>query len=262
MKKRILLLCAALVMLSASALAAPYGGSRQHHRYEPKQNFFNGFGIGFGYSFSSYRTVDLTTEEPTSSAMLHGFTLGLTKDFTLIPKSFYFQTGLNYIYQNDSRNEDIGNLKIRLIGDREEHYLALPLKFKYKLELVDNIGLIVDAGPTLLVGLASEFDYRTRISESVTRSSSYDLYTGKVKTNGSSPLFNLEQWMADSGMYPYGKMSRFDVMLGASVGAEFFDILEARVGYDWGLVNRYMKEVADIYSLRRGQFTLSVGIRF
>ena len=51
-------------------------------------------------------------------------------------------------------------------------------------------------------------------------------------------------------------------MLGASVGAQFFDIIEARIGYDWGLVNRYMKEVADIYSLRRGQFTLSVGIRF
>jgi hypothetical protein len=51
-------------------------------------------------------------------------------------------------------------------------------------------------------------------------------------------------------------------MLGASVGAHFFHVLEVRLGYDWGLINRYRKDIADLYSMRRGQFTLSAGIRF
>jgi hypothetical protein len=63
-------------------------------------------------------------------------------------------------------------------------------------------------------------------------------------------------------MYPEGRIGRFDVMLGASVGAHFFHVLEVRVGYDWGLINRYRKDIADLYTMRRGQFTLSAGIRF
>ena len=51
-------------------------------------------------------------------------------------------------------------------------------------------------------------------------------------------------------------------MLGASVGAHFFEILEVRLGYDWGLLSRSRKDVADEYALRRGQFTLSLGLRF
>ena len=68
--------------------------------------------------------------------------------------------------------------------------------------------------------------------------------------------------MKNSGMYPKGRLDRGDVMLGASVGAHFFHLLEVRIGYDYGLLNRYRNEVADVYSMHRGQFTLSAGIRF
>lgn len=223
---------------------------------------FDGVGLTFGYTNSSYRQVDLAADEPMSSAVLHGFKVGLTKDVTLIPDSFFFQFGLGYIFQNDSRDENLNELKIRLIGDREEHYMYLPIRLKYNLALVDDITLTFDAGPTLLMGLSSKFNYRTRLPDQTAVSASYNIFNGKVQSHGSSTLFNLEKWMQNSGMYPYGKVGRFDVMLGASVGAVFFDILEARVGYDWGLLNRYKGEIGEIYSLRRGQFTLAVGIRF
>ena len=63
-------------------------------------------------------------------------------------------------------------------------------------------------------------------------------------------------------MLPEGALRRFDVMLGASIGADFFEVLEVRLGYDWGLINRYKKEIAQDLKMRRGQFNLLVAIRF
>ena len=226
---------------------------------------FRGIGLTFGYVNSNYRTLDLATDDATTSGLLHGFTLGLTKDFSLLPHALYFQTGLNYIYQNDPRNENykipLTDMSVRLVGDREEHHLGIPLRLKYDLHLLDRVGLTFDAGPTLLMGLSSKYQYKTKLEDNVA-SVDYNLYNGQVKASGGSSFFDLEDWMQNSGMYPEGRLGRFDVMLGASVGAHFFHVLEVRIGYDYGLINRYRKEIADMYSMRRGQFTLSAGIRF
>ena len=226
---------------------------------------FRGIGLTFGYVNSNYRTLDLATDESTTSGLLHGFTLGLTKDFSLLPHALYFQTGLNYIYQNDPRNENykipLTDMSVRLVGDREEHHLGIPLRLKYDLHLLDRVGLTFDAGPTLLMGLSSKYQYKTKLADSVL-AVDYNLYNQKITASGSSSLFDLEDWMAKSEMYPEGRLGRFDVMLGASVGAHFFHVLEVRIGYDYGLINRYRKEIADLYTMRRGQFTLSAGIRF
>lgn len=270
MRKVLLAIVAALMVVSFDADAQRHS---VRHSVRPSHNhnggngsFFKGIGLTFGYTGSSYKTVDLATDEPTSSAALHGFTAGITKDFTLLRHALYFQTGLNYIFQNDPRNETIKipatDLALRLVGDREEHYLALPLRLKYDLHVADNIGVTFDAGPTLLMGLSSKYIYRARLSDIATTSVEYNMYSGKIKTTGSSPLFDLQDWMNDSGMYPHGRLGRGDVMLGAAVGAHFFHVLEVRIGYDYGLVNRYRKDVDDIYSMHRGQFTLSAGIRF
>ena len=226
---------------------------------------FRGIGLTFGYVNSNYRTLDLATDDVTTSGLLHGFTLGLTKDFSLLPHALYFQTGLNYIYQNDPRNENykipLTDMSVRLVGDREEHHLGIPLRLKYDLHLLDRVGLTFDAGPTLLMGLSSKYQYKTKLADSVL-AVDYNLYNQKITASGSSSLFDLEDWMAKSEMYPEGRLGRFDVMLGASVGAHFFHVLEVRIGYDYGLINRYRKEIADLYTMRRGQFTLSAGIRF
>ena len=226
---------------------------------------FRGIGLTFGYVNSNYRTLDLATDDVTTSGLLHGFTLGLTKDFSLLPHALYFQTGLNYIYQNDPRNENykipLTDMSVRLVGDREEHHLGIPLRLKYDLHLLDRVGLTFDAGPTLLMGLSSKYQYKTKLADSVL-AVDYNLYNQKITASGSSSLFDLEDWMAKSEMYPEGRLGRFDVMLGASVGAHFFHVLEVRIGYDYGRINRYRKEIADLYTMRRGQFTLSAGIRF
>lgn len=266
MKQRILLVLVALLSIAVLDAAAQRNRPGRPDRHYTASEAFKGIGLTFGYVNSSYRTVDLGTDEPTSTSLLHGFTAGLTKDFTLLPHALYFQTGLNYIYQNQPRNQNINlpliEKPIRIVGDREEHYLALPLRLKYDLHAFDNIGFTFDAGPTLLCGLSSKLKYKTRLSEDAITAVDYNLYNQKVTTTGDMSVINLEEWMEKSGMYPEGRLGRFDVMLGASVGANFFHLLEVRLGYDWGLINRFRKEVADMYSMHRGQFTLSVGIRF
>jgi hypothetical protein len=261
-----------MTILAAILVMASFEAGAQRHDMRPSRphadhsgEFFKGIGLTFGYVNSNYRTVDLATDEPTTTPLLHGFTAGITKDFTLLRHALYFQTGLNYIYQDDSRNETIKmpgtDLALRLVGDREEHHLGIPLRLKYDLHLLDRVGLTFDAGPTLLMGLSSKYQYKTKLGDNVL-GVDYNLYNGKLNSTGDASGFDLEGWMEQSGMYPEGRLGRFDVMLGASVGAHFFHVLEVRVGYDWGLINRYRKDIADLYSMRRGQFTLSAGIRF
>ena len=259
MKLRFLTFIVALCALaSLHAEAQPMRPSRPGHAHSGA-DAFRGIGLTFGYVNSNYRTLDLATDDATTSGLLHGFTLGLTKDFSLLPHALYFQTGINYIYQNDPRNENIPGF--RIVGDREEHHLGIPLRLKYDLHLLDRVGLTFDAGPTLLMGLSSKFKYKAKLSDHVV-GVDYNLYNGKIDSTGDASIFDLGGWMEDSGMYPEGRLGRFDVMLGASVGAHFFHVLEVRIGYDWGLINRYRKDIADLYTMRRGQFTLSAGIRF
>lgn len=261
MKLRILTIIAALLAVALpDADAQGIRPMRPGHHHPSSPDAFRGIGLTFGYVNSNYKTLDLATDETTTSGLLHGFTLGLTKDFSLLPHALYFQTGLNYYYQNDPRNENIPG-GFRIVGDREEHHLGIPLRLKYDLHLLDRVGLTFDAGPTLLMGLSSKYQYKTKLGDQVL-GVDYNLYNGKLNSTGDASGFDLEGWMEQSGMYPEGRLGRFDVMLGASVGAHFFHVLEVRVGYDWGLINRYRKDIADLYSMRRGQFTLSAGIRF
>ena len=123
MKHRILAAALALLFIASfSAGAQNVRPARPGHHHG--EGAFRGIGLTFGYVNSSYRTVDLATDEPVSSGLLHGFTAGLTKDFTLLPHALYFQTGLNYIYQNDPRNETVKvpaiDLAIRVVGPPSE----------------------------------------------------------------------------------------------------------------------------------------------
>lgn len=261
--KRINIIALSVLMLIVSVEVSAQG--RYPHRHVSPAA--KGFGINFGYVHSSYRTTDWATDEVETSAGLDGFMAGLTKDFRLIPGALYFQTGLNYIYQNDSRNENVSvaglDTGIRVVGDRTEHYISLPLRLKYTMPVTDRIGLGVDVGPTLLMGLSSKMNYRTRYADGESSAVTYNIYKGEMGVNGElDGRWNLMEWVKQTGMLPDGTLKRFDVMLGAAIGADFFDILEVRIGYDWGLMNLYKKEVAEDLKMHRGQFNLSVAVRF
>lgn len=260
--KKIILAVMAAVLLAASAVAQP--ARRPHH---PMDRSAKGLGLTFGYVHSSYRTTDWATDEVVTSGGLDGFVAGINKDFRIIPRALYFQVGLNYMYQNDERNETVMlagfDTGIRVVGDRTEHYLGLPLRLKYTVPVTDRIGLSIDAGPTLLMGLSSNMRYRTRFTDGVSTGVTYNIYKAEMDTeNMKGDRWDIAQWVNDSGMLPEGRLQRGDIMMGAAIGADFFNLMEVRLGYDWGMINRYKKTVTEDLKMHRGQFTLSVGVRF
>lgn len=259
--KRYLIAAVAVLMLFTSFDASARGRKPQTQRYK---NPMDGFGLTFGYVHSSYRTTDWATDEVVKSAGLDGFRAGIIKDFTLIRDALYFQTALEYVYQNDARNEvmEVGDLAFRIIGDRNEHYVMVPLRLRYTYPVTPRVAIGADFGPSFLAGVASNMKYRTRISEDAISSATYDIYKGKFIDSQNNTLFSVEDWMETVGMLPDGRLQRFDVLLGASVCATFLDIFDVKIGYDWGLVNRYKKEVAYDLKMKRSQLTISVGVKF
>jgi hypothetical protein len=129
--------------------------------------------------------------------------------------------------------------------------------------VTERIGLSIDAGPTFLMGLSSNMRYRTRFSDGVSTGATYNIYKGEMDTeNMKGDRWNIAEWINESGMLPEGRLQRGDIMMGAAIGADFFNLMEVRLGYDWGMLNRYKKTVTEDLKMHRGQFTLSVGVRF
>lgn len=259
--KKIILIAMTAIFMTVAADAQP------KRPRQPMDRSAKGLGLTFGYVHSSYRTTDWATDEVVTSAGLDGFVAGINKDFRIIPRALYFQAGLNYIYQNDERNETVMlagfDSGLRVVGDRTEHFVSVPLRLKYSVPITERIGLDIDAGPTLLMGLSSRMNYRTRFSDGVSTGVTYNIYKGEMDTeNMKADRWNVAEWINESGMLPEGRLRRADIMMGASAGVDFFNLMEVRLGYDWGLINKYKKSVSEDLKMHRGQFTLSVGVRF
>ncbi|MBR2064796.1 MAG: outer membrane beta-barrel protein [Bacteroidales bacterium] len=253
--KRFFVAIIAMVMLAGATGAAAQGHRHGYHR--DVYTAADGLGITFGYVHSAYRISDWATDEVVTSDGLDGFELGITKDFPIVDRALYLQTGLAYTYQNDSRN--ISESGIRVVGDWDEHYLNIPIKIKYEVPVMENLSVFVMGGPSIVAGISSSVKYRARVSDSINAAISYDFYNGKVRTNDSMPDFI--EGLIES-QFPETRYRRADVQLGASAGVRFFEILEAQIGYDWGLVNKYKGETLDDLKMRRQQLYISVGLRF
>ncbi len=251
----------AIVMLVCVADAAPRNNRpyRPHHRPDI-HSITNGLGVSFGYVHSAYRLSDWATDKVRTDAGLNGFNIGVTKDFTLIYRTLYLQTGLVYTYQNQSKNKlsdnEFINGKVRIIGDRDEHYMSLPVKVKFEFPIVDDrMRVFVMAGPTLDQGLSAKMKYRASINGE-NSAVSYNYYNAKVRSN--------DQDLSDmvDTTFPSSRYRSFDVQLGASAGVKFLNMFEAQIGYDWGLINKYKDDTLDDLRMKRQQFYISLGIRF
>ena len=258
--KRFFSVIVALVILAGSTSASAQGHHHGHRGHHDVYTVTEGLGISFGYIHSAYRLSDWATDEVETMDGLDGFNVGITKDFPLVDRALFLQTGLAYTYQNDSRN--MFESDIRVIGDWDEHYLSIPLKIKYEVPVVENVSVFVMGGPSIVAGLSSSMKYRASVDvlgESVNAAISYNFYNGKVRTSDGMPA-NLKS--AIEKQFPEAKYRRSDVQVGASAGVRLFDVLEAQIGYDWGLVNKFRGETLDDLKIRRQQFYISVGVRF
>lgn len=257
MKKILFAVLVALVMgVTADLMAQPrYGrGPYGPHHHG---SVFEGLGMHFGFAHSTSRVKDIYLNEVDKVGGMNGFDVGLIMDFTLIPEALYLQSGLDYVYQMDKpETHDAGFVK--LTGKNQDHYLDIPVQLKYAHPVTPKMGIFAQVGPVFSFGLSSKMMYRARLESGSNAQVIYNYYNGKVKTEGMSA--SLEQIV--DNQIPDSKYRRLDMRLGGAVGARFFDVLEASVGYQWGVVNKYRGAIAKDYKMHRQQLYLTVGVRF
>ena len=207
------------------------------------------FGVNISYMNSNARPVQWSDEKNQTN----GFTVGIDNELKLIGNFLSIQPGL--YYQHLLASDDIVDLgKLYAKNTYSDYFLAVPIHFKLGFNIIPDrmLRLYVFAGPTFEIGLKSA----DKLSIAEIGEISYNYYTGKF----SSSSDEITDIVASSGLFPDQKVyGRFDVMVGGGVGIQVIRFLDIKVGYDYGLVNRYRKEMDK--TANRGQFYVGVGVR-
>ncbi len=253
MKKGILTVMTALCLFGA----ADAYGQRGYHSgrpHRPDYSYYgrNGIELSVGYLHSNYRHKDFTKESTDRDKGLDGMYVGVTKDFFLVRRALAFQTGVTYGYQNASNRFKSGTAQI--VSDRNEHYLDIPMRIKFAMDVMPNLRAFVYAGPTMNFGLSSKYQCRAKLSENEVGRFTYNYYNGKTKVN------TIPDFVAET---PSSVYRRFDIDMGFALGAEIYDIAVVKLGFDWGLINKNKnRNVADYLVTHRNTFYLGLGVRF
>ena len=211
------------------------------------------FGVNIGYMTSNTRPALAGIDAHNSRT--NGFTIGIDSELKLIGNFLSIQPGL--YYQHLLVSEDIAEIAgLAAKNTYSDFFLAVPIHFKLGFNIIPDrmLRLYVFAGPTFEIGLKSA-DKISLSGRDISGEVSYNYYTGEFKTN-STELDNLVASYFPEGEKLYG---RFDVMVGGGVGIQVIRFLDIKVGYDYGFVNRYRKEMDK--TVNRGQFYVGVGVR-
>ena len=137
-------------------------------------------GIEAGYVNSSYNFKKGISKDNNYS--LNGFYVGLSKDVRLFA-GLHIVPGIYYTYLTDNSKDEVLGLKLR--GNASDHYLSVPIMFRYQFGL-PGVKLYVFAGPTLSAGLVAKQKYIVSgdiLGSNINGEVSYNLYTGKIKTD-------------------------------------------------------------------------------
>lgn len=190
-------------------------------------NAFAQFSVGAGYMNSKLKEKD--ADDPYAKA--NGFYVGADYNFNLF-KGLGIAPGIELAYVIDG---DVASLNLSDLASVKEKiresYLNIPVAFNYGYDF-SKVRVFAFAGPVFSIGL-----------------------TSKSKTEGAV----LDSTGSDTENLYDGDYRRFDVMLGCGVGADLFEKFRVKIGYDWGLVNRYD---ADNYTVHRKQLKIGVALLF
>ena len=186
--------------------------------------------LGVGYVNSTDRIKSGNTEaQATASNGIYaglGFHMPIAGDLSFTP-------GVYYTYLSNRNASSTAGGLISASGELKEHYLTVPLHFDYGAEILPNFRLFFFAGPGVSVGLASN----TVLSASIA---------------GISGNTSFDNYKDGTG---YG---RWDIQLGGGMGIDLAHRLRLKVGYDFGMLNRY----TDSQNISRHRNQLHAGIAF
>ena len=190
-------------------------------------------GVGVGYNLLNTTT---TVADESESSSLNGFYIEAEYNFNLLDEQWGtlgIQPGIRYTFAGESEKAELYGEKVRL--SVAEHYLDIPVQVKYGYEVISSkLNIHAFAGPIFSIGLASIIKGST--DDSVVKANAYK----------------------DSD---YG---RFDLKIGVGVGVDLFEKFNVKVGYNFGLLNRYTGEQIDEnkYKIHTGVFYVGVGYNF
>ena len=168
---------------------------------------------------------------------LNGFYAGFGYDINE-DEGFGISTGLYYSFLTG--NVSVPSLSV-ISGDLTEHALNIPVKVGFSVPVGDGLKGFLNAGPTFVCGLSST-----------------------IKPLGVDLL--------KTDLYKHEYLGRFDIMVGASLGAEINDMIRISVGYDLGMLDQFgagIKGKNDdgstkdrAYSLNRNRITVGLALLF
>jgi opacity protein-like surface antigen len=191
------------------------------------------FGVGVGYNLLNTTTTIADESEDDS---LNGFYIEATYGFNLLNGNWGtlgIEPGLRYTFGGETEHEEIFGIKTR--ASFTEHYLDIPVHVKYGIEIIPSaLNIHAFAGPVFSVGLASSL-----------KATAGDT---TVKTNN----------------YEDSDYGRFDLKIGVGAGVTIAERVNVKVGYNFGMLNRYTGEqVKDFkYKTHTGVFYVDAGINF
>ena len=209
-------------------------------------------GIGAGYNFE---TMTTKVSDSKSSDNLNGFYLEAYYGIPLAEGRWGavgIQPGVRYSYfgKTDKSDEVLGFVTKTSLT---EHYLDVPVNFRYSFKVATPVRVFAFAAPVFSFGLDSASKLAVSGHDKEYSVTSHN-YSGKIVTKGD----NISGSTTDTGIKDYGW---FDLKIGLGAGVTLFDILDVKVGYNFGLLNRY---TGDVDGYRRGTnvFTAGVAVNF
>lgn len=186
--------------------------------------------IGVGIGYNLINNVKDVFGIQTSDAF-NGFYVEATYDINILEKSWGklgVQPGVRLSHAGVRESET--SYGITTTASENETYLDFPVFVKYSCEL-NALNLSAFAGPILSCGLSS-----------VTESRVGDI-------------------AATINNYEAGGYGRFDLKLGIGISTAFDDKYEVKVGYNFGMLNRYTEKLDNV-SFRTGVFYVGVAFNF
>ena len=191
------------------------------------------FGVGVGYNLLNTTTTIADESEDDS---LNGFYIEATYGFNLLNGNWGtlgIEPGFRYTFAGEAEHEEIFGLKTR--ASFTEHYLDIPVHVKYGIDIIHSaLNIHAFAGPVFSVGLASTL-----------KATAGDT---TVKTNN----------------YEDSNYGRFDLKIGLGAGVTIAERVNVKVGYNFGMLNRYTGEQVDGYKYKThtGVFYVGAGVNF
>ena len=188
--------------------------------------------VGAGY-LNSTDFYKLSENADATTTAYNGFYAGF--GYTVpVAGGLRFTPGIYYSFRTANDASNVGELA-GFKGSTTEHNVNVPITLSYGFSPNDNVRFFVYGGPTASIGIAST----TKLSASILG------YKAEESVNNYD----------DNG---YG---RFNVFLGAGIGAEIGECFRITCGYDWGMLNRYTGNTSGI-SQRTNQLTAGISYLF